>query len=582
MTSAAGDLDAWFDAFVHQSFRPEAFGRFGWKLPLPGGLTGAGVAVGLAEFGPIVLKWGPLARILKEAEARRDLAEQDVEHQGVKLEELRANGASHVAIREMPDRKGKPVLYGIIAAKYEGSMDPEQQPWISDFQELIRDVYVHEGATGSDHVRHLMRQVAVALTAEPPPQAKEGQVSQLADLRPEQGDANAGIRARARAARAVLRKRRADIGALGNLDDWIERRLRYEVPRGAMDSRVVHGDPRFANIVVDRMAGTVALIDFGEGGAGRHLFHDFARFEADIILRTTEAGGPERFDELKTRVRIAQTRRTVAKNAARASRVAGFWREARNANFPALHEDKPLDLYALFLVKELLTRIRWWGKPDRTVDEVGATPAELAAAINYVRETIEEREGRAVARRWANARRQELDAVLHSWGVSMKRWGAAGAKSSADLLAELREGESELVVDELGLARSVRAVWVDVFATDSDGRRRRLVEARQVKADGSPFRQRTLPASIGEKAKRGEHPRDAALRGLAEELGIRLAAESLRDAEPGAFSGGSSYPGLRTRYEHFWFTVELPPDQYRAEGYVEHQDTKTTYFEWET
>jgi len=173
-----------------------------------------------------------------------------------------------------------------------------------------------------------------------------------------------------------------------------------------------------------------------------------------------------------------------------------------------------------------------------------------------------------------------LQAILSEYGVETSGWGEGEAKALGHLLTELRAGDCELVVDERGLARLVRNVWVDVFA-HVGAARHHLVERRQVFIDGRT-RRRSLPASIGEKCTVGEDPAVAAVRGIGEELGI-VSPLALTPGEPRENPvGPPSYPTLRTLYDTAWYVVELDASDYRPEGYVEVQSDKSTYFEWES
>lgn len=174
---------------------------------------------------------------------------------------------------------------------------------------------------------------------------------------------------------------------------------------------------------------------------------------------------------------------------------------------------------------------------------------------------------------------EDLDSALMAAGIDTSLWGAGPTKTLAHLATELQEGDSELFTDQEGLARRVQNVWVDVFVAES-GQRRHLVERRQIFCDGRS-RERSLPASLGEKCKIGEEPLVAARRALVEELGIEKPL-GLATAEPRENPVGEpSYPGLRTVYETYWFTAEIDPKDYKPEGYVEEQVDKRTYFEWE-
>jgi len=582
--AALTSVESWFNEFVRQSANSEKLGSLQWFAELQGGLSGAGVAVGLCAIGPFVLKWGPLESILEEATARRELADQDARKQGPALDTLRQSGASHVAIRFLPKRPRKkepPEAFGIVMSTYEGTMAPENKEYISDFRELLQDLYPDQTRITDEQLRIYLTKLADTLTPDVNRPKTKQQTSTLPDIAQVPSKPDSGLVGRLAAATGVLQQRGHDPASLGNLAAWINERLGYDVPRVARDERFVHGDPRFANLVVDRGDNKVALIDFGEGHLG-HVFSDFARFEGDILTRTTAAKtGSDRIAEIQAGVRQLQASQRPPLQPGRSPlTVAALWREERDRSFPALHEAKPLNLYSLFMIKELLGRIRWWSKPERTLDEVGATVPELVAAINFVRETVEERDGRPVQRLWVTANESALIAVLKSWGVNQTEWGGNATKTAVKLLAELQRGDCDLVVDANGLARRVRNIWIDVHVNLESGRRH-LVEREQVNPDGSPFRTRNLPSSLGEKCKIDEDPAVAAQRGLAEELGIEKPLSLVQAESRENPVGEPSYPGLRTVYDTYWFIAEIDPKDYKPEGYVEEQPDKRTYFEWE-
>jgi hypothetical protein len=172
----------------------------------------------------------------------------------------------------------------------------------------------------------------------------------------------------------------------------------------------------------------------------------------------------------------------------------------------------------------------------------------------------------------------DLITVLAEHGVDTDLWGSGGAKTVGHLLAELRDGDCALEARGDSLVRRVKNVWIDVVAT-VDGTQRRLVERRQVFTDGR-IRERDLPASLGEKCKIDEDPAVAAERGVAEELGIVVRLAVVPATPRVNPQGPPSYPTLTTVYDTSWFSVDLPLEQYVAEGYVERQEDKSTYFEW--
>ena len=176
--------------------------------------------------------------------------------------------------------------------------------------------------------------------------------------------------------------------------------------------------------------------------------------------------------------------------------------------------------------------------------------------------------------------RPGLARYLARFGVETSDWGRGDTKTVDHLLEEMRNGDSELIVDGTDLTRRVRHVWVDVFATVQD-ERRHLVERRQVFNDGR-VRERVLPTSIGEKCKVGENPAEAARRGIVEELAIAAPIKLIVGMDRQNPIGPPSYPTLRTVYDTYWFVAELDISDFKPEGYVEIQPDKRTYFEWES
>lgn len=179
----------------------------------------------------------------------------------------------------------------------------------------------------------------------------------------------------------------------------------------------------------------------------------------------------------------------------------------------------------------------------------------------------------------------ELEGCLRQGGVTLTGWGAGQAKTSADLLTEIRSGESQLVFKDGQLTRKVRALAIDVWYRDVKlGVWKYLYEKKQVFEDGRT-RRRRLWTSLGEKLRAGEMPNYAAVsRALAEELVLSeishqhlLYLGDWHEKRP-----SSSYPGLISyHYFSFWWYF-LQPEQY-LEQYQEVQPRKkTTYWRWLT
>lgn len=181
----------------------------------------------------------------------------------------------------------------------------------------------------------------------------------------------------------------------------------------------------------------------------------------------------------------------------------------------------------------------------------------------------------------AEITRETLVDFLCEQGVSTATWGTGKAKSLDDLLEEVQEGESQLIVFEEGLRRVTPIDQIEVRYQALNGSLYRLVEQKQVFNDGRE-RVRSLPCFLGEKIKAGEDLAFVVVRGIGEELGIeidvsRVTALGHEYQETESFS----YPGLITRYDKYTFLVNLADGEYRSEGYMEDDGKKYTYFVWQ-
>lgn len=133
---------------------------------------------------------------------------------------------------------------------------------------------------------------------------------------------------------------------------------------------------------------------------------------------------------------------------------------------------------------------------------------------------------------------------------SLATWGLKpGTKNLHNLWIELAQGETSLA-DSVPPVRTVHVATVRVFDPSFPGLT--LLESHQELSDGS-LRSRLRPLS--EKMKPGEDLRDAALRGLREELGALVAGKRVHIVVPASSSLAkveerlsASYPGLPARY----------------------------------
>lgn len=174
--------------------------------------------------------------------------------------------------------------------------------------------------------------------------------------------------------------------------------------------------------------------------------------------------------------------------------------------------------------------------------------------------------------------REQLTAVLLANGVDLAQWGVGAAKRVDDLWQELCDGEMELHGPPL--LRVVGGV-VQVVVRRGDAI---LIEAAQVLRDGRVRRRNRPPA---DKLRPGERYQAAALRCLAEELGIAAAAitlieESYRYTQ--TTDDSPSYPGLLSRYT--FHTIEaqvasLPPNDFWTDETSAHDLVARHHWVWQ-
>ncbi len=183
------------------------------------------------------------------------------------------------------------------------------------------------------------------------------------------------------------------------------------------------------------------------------------------------------------------------------------------------------------------------------------------------------------------AKLQQLETTLREHGIPVDQWtGEKGTKTVYDLFHEIEEGETEIDFLETGeVLRIVHVVAGDITYQDPETEKiYRLKEDRQVsKVDGNVKRRPELKGAVAEKMKVGEDPREATLRGIAEELGIKGNFEVGPEEIIEETRLTPTYPGLNSMYKIHRLPVRIDTASYRPEGYSEEQPKKTSYFIWE-
>lgn len=172
-----------------------------------------------------------------------------------------------------------------------------------------------------------------------------------------------------------------------------------------------------------------------------------------------------------------------------------------------------------------------------------------------------------------------LKEILHKYNIPIDLWGTGQSKTINNLLDELENNECSLEESDNKITRYIEFVGVKIYYTKGD-EKFILKEDRQEFNDGRN-RRRNMPNSVSEKMIFGEDPVVASIRGVKEELGIKIDENQLIKHSNLNYNGGSlSYPGLETKYKGHKFICNLIDTQYNPNGYIEIQKDKKTFFIW--
>lgn len=175
---------------------------------------------------------------------------------------------------------------------------------------------------------------------------------------------------------------------------------------------------------------------------------------------------------------------------------------------------------------------------------------------------------------------EELTNKLKEYSVPVEEWGTGEAKNVEHLLDEIRAEECGIEDKGGFLIRSIEFVGVRIYHKDKDNVTWVLKEDKQEFKDGR-VRRRNMPSSVSEKMKFGEDPYISSIRGIEEELNVKIEISQLKKIRPIYYNGGSqSYPGLKSKYVGHQFTCYLTDEQFVKNGYVEVQKDKSTFFKW--
>lgn len=168
---------------------------------------------------------------------------------------------------------------------------------------------------------------------------------------------------------------------------------------------------------------------------------------------------------------------------------------------------------------------------------------------------------------------------------SICEWGDNGSKPLSALYKEIQNGESIVYLDNAGnIIRNISYVGIEVYFT-TDSRIFRLYEDHQEFKNGFIKVRESQTEGVFEKMMIDEDPIVAGFRGIKEELGINARGVHLsaKKDNPQIFppKNSKTYPGVLSVHTKHSLCAIIDRDSFKPEGYVEHQEDKTTYFKWE-
>ncbi len=375
---------------VEEFFRHHGVhGPVHYARSLSGGLSGAAVYLtAVGELPPIVIKMGDVPAIEREYSGRQ----KNYNHNS----ELKSLGIDGLG-PEFPGARGQ--KWRSIAYLHIGGKKYSHLKNFVDFEEYARE-YTN-GDVRTESIRECIDQLINRLRTDTQKSHQQRATPlPLADYLPTLPWTD-GLSNGLGVASGIL----GDPPNLVDLETWFTTASSVVTIAPVHDYRDLHGDPRFANVLVDRLRSEAELIDYGNPQSG-HIFQDLARFEVDIWLRSAIDSSNSRRPIAKT-TQLVRALEVVAPTAADVPSVPllSIWRQSVLANVPEFTADGALAMYSWFLVCDLLKRLRWV-RPGGT-SEAGADASEIIAMTLAIRSAIDgrsdpESEGISIAR---NARR---------------------------------------------------------------------------------------------------------------------------------------------------------------------------------
>jgi hypothetical protein len=262
---------------------------------------------------------------------------------------------------------GDTVPWRAIAYPFIGAQSYNELARFSDFGALVQgfvdDTRPHDQQISADTLRDCFQQVIVALQENPSEQAPKMPLPLESYLPTVPW--NDSIRQ----VIATIAHLLPAVRSIGAFEEWFDRGVRDMSPAPVPDRRLLHGDARFANVLVDHVHARVELIDYGNGKQG-HLFADLARFEVDLWFRGAARAPSNAVADAPDAAEVLQTIDVVLLSGngfpnvdeltlSKHSRAVAMWRAELLANVPRMGAAGAVRMYTWFLLVEVLKRIRW-------------------------------------------------------------------------------------------------------------------------------------------------------------------------------------------------------------------------------
>ena len=271
---------------------------------LGGGYSGSFVALlWIDQLPTLILKAGPAHEILVESEARNRF-------ESPSIEAIRAIGLAGCSDPVEVEVAGRDESWRAMVYTYIGGLSYEELTSFSDFQAIFEDFVAsqHEDNRPSSQalrswLNRLCEQIKHRESALDGGRVSHGvRAKPLTEFLPQLPWLD-GLTAVLQSAAAYA----PEPTDLLSFRAWWEAALSNEAIAAFPNKTLVHGDLRFANVLVNRTTADVELIDFGNVSVG-HVFRDLARFECDLLFRISAPPAHARTRSLSSEDRRIRTR----------------------------------------------------------------------------------------------------------------------------------------------------------------------------------------------------------------------------------------------------------------------------------